>query len=417
MKSTANSTSSIPVITVSAFKGGVSKSTTTLNIAWEFARHGKRVAVVDADPQCNLSQVFLQSYPQAYQEHVFRNPPDHTNPAGAAVDIVNIGEALGILVSGIALDPPPVPLIPHLLNENLLLLPGSMLITDYEQLAANAIESRQRILRPVLSGFYRLVQESAAAHHVDIILVDTSPSMGTLNKLILLFSDFYMVPCQADFFSLNAVRTLQRRIGRWMIERQTLLDFVNDYGRNMTLPLKPPVFLGAFIQMFTIQNGKPAAAYQHYIDMITREVNVELAQCLRQLCYLEELAPFGFNEASFIMDEGIYAAHGFEPFLLTEVKNFNRFAPMAQNAGVPVIALPHHPQFLVDGNGDRLRGKMVKKAKLDVRISTRPLERAAWLLLKYLSGERPTLAPAFPLPDKDVVDEADDEDTAMDETA
>lgn len=419
MKSTSNARTNAPVVTVTAFKGGVSKSTTTLNLAWEFARQGKRVVVVDADPQSNLSQVFLQGDQQALQMQVFRNPPDRTNFAESPADIINIGEALGTLTAGIRLDPPPVPLIPHRLVENLFLLPGSMFITEYEQLAANAIESRQRILRPVLSGFYRLIQVSAAVRHADIILVDTSPSMGTLNKLILLFSDFYMVPCQADFFSLNAVKTLQKLIGRWMIERQSILDFVNENGRALNLPSKPPVFLGAFIQMFTIQNGRPAAAYEQYIHEIAQEVNVQLAQCLRQLCHLEELQPYGFTESSFIMDAGIYADVGLEPFVLAEVKNFNRFAPMAQNAGVPVMALPYYPQFLVDSSGNPLRGKMMKKAKTDVLSSTLPLKRAAWLLLYYLNREYPALAPVFPLPEEAEEGDgaSDDDDTAMDETA
>jgi hypothetical protein len=119
------------------------------------------------------------------------------------------------------------------------------------------------------------------------------------------------------------------------------------------------------------------------------------------------------------MDAGIYADDGLEPFVLAEVKNFNRFAPMAQNAGVPVMALPYYPQFLVDSSGNPLRGKMMKKAKTDVLSSTLPLKRAAWLLLYYLNREYPALAPVFPLPEE--VDEGDDasgdDDTAMDETA
>lgn len=414
MQSTTNSNTNAPVITVTAFKGGVSKSTTVLNLAWEFVRHGKRVVVVDADPQCNLSQVFLKADRPELQEQVFRLPPDAID-SRSSDNIRNIGEALSTLVEGLRIDPPPVPLIQHRLLENLFLLPGSMFITDYEQLAANAIESRQRILRNVLSAFYRVIQTSASVHQADVILVDTSPSMGTLNKLILLFSDYYMVPCQADLFSLNGVRTLQRRIGRWMVERQSILDFVNESGRYQLLPLKPPVFLGAFIQMFTIQNGNPAAAYQHYIDAITEEVNVHLAHCLRQLRHLPALQPFGFSDTSFIMDAEVYAEFNSPPFVLAEVKNFNRFAPMAQNSGLPVMALVDNQEFLVDSDGKTLRGKMLRKALEDVRTSTMPLKRAAWFLLYYLSRYHPALAPRLPFP---LVPEVDgsETDSAMDET-
>ena len=40
------------IITLFNNKGGVSKTTTTFNIAWKLAQTGKRILIVDADPQC-----------------------------------------------------------------------------------------------------------------------------------------------------------------------------------------------------------------------------------------------------------------------------------------------------------------------------------------------------------------------------
>ena len=40
-------------------KGGVSKTTTTFNLGWMLASKGKRVVLVDADPQCNLTGIVL----------------------------------------------------------------------------------------------------------------------------------------------------------------------------------------------------------------------------------------------------------------------------------------------------------------------------------------------------------------------
>ena len=47
------------VISLFNHKGGVSKTTTTFRLGWKLARLGKKVLIVDADPQCNLTGLTL----------------------------------------------------------------------------------------------------------------------------------------------------------------------------------------------------------------------------------------------------------------------------------------------------------------------------------------------------------------------
>jgi chromosome partitioning protein len=49
----------IPVIAFFNHKGGVSKTTTTFNLGWALANAGKKVLIVDGDPQCNLTGTVL----------------------------------------------------------------------------------------------------------------------------------------------------------------------------------------------------------------------------------------------------------------------------------------------------------------------------------------------------------------------
>src|SRR5579862_1837927 len=49
----------IPIVSLFNHKGGVSKTTTAFNLGWAMAERGKRILIVDGDPQCNLTGTVL----------------------------------------------------------------------------------------------------------------------------------------------------------------------------------------------------------------------------------------------------------------------------------------------------------------------------------------------------------------------
>lgn len=59
------------IISLFNHKGGVSKTTTTFHLAWILAEQGKRVLMVDADPQCNLTGVCLSLSGKDNFEHFY----------------------------------------------------------------------------------------------------------------------------------------------------------------------------------------------------------------------------------------------------------------------------------------------------------------------------------------------------------
>jgi chromosome partitioning protein len=377
----ANHVPEIPSIALNTFKGGVSKTTTTFNLAWKFTEDpNRRVLVVDADAQCNLTQVFLQHILPGNQAvaDIFRFVRPHLAPC------ITLGESLNEVVGSNALTPPEVQSIPHYLRPNLHLLPGSIHISDYEQAVAAADLSRMPAMRNIPGAFHALVQATARRMNADLILIDTSPSMGPLNMVIVMSSMFFLLPCQADFFSLKAIESMRLRIfehggvgtGPW-IERMTGLQQYTASTVNK-LPVRKPKFLGAVVQMFTIRSNEPAAAFQYYIRGIERELENHLAPLL----FVNDMNAWNSED---------YTNVGLRPYIIAQIQNFNRFAPMAQDAGVPVLGLLENHKLITQVDNDTQTSKPLSGNQLEVAVTslfrmTEPISKAAEAIQDMVQG-------------------------------
>lgn len=379
--------SEVPSIALNTFKGGVSKTTTAFNLAWKFTKDPNfKVLLVDADAQCNLTQVFLQHYSENNVPHAdFTNIFRHSRPPEASC--LTIGESLDQVVQAESLTPPPVATVTHFLRPNMFLLPGSMRITDYEQAIAHAELSKLGATKNIPGAFHNLVQQTARTVGADCIIIDTSPSMGVLNMVIVMSSMYFILPCQADFFSFKAVESIRLRMfehggtpnGTWIQRSTALQEFTA--GTHNRLPVRKPRFLGALVQMFTIKNVTHfTAAFQHFIDLIVTEIGQNLRP------KLEEHDMLVWNE-----DQYTNYANTMQPFILAKVKNFNRFAPMAQGAGIPVMALLEYPDYIINTDQDtgvskNLTGSLLAKAISDITNMTCPLNNAACAVLDMING-------------------------------
>lgn len=340
----------IPTLAVNTFKGGVSKTTLTFNLSWYLSQQGKRVLIVDSDPQCNFSQIFLEGYRETNEEVInsaLRGERPLNHPC------TNIGEALSDVVNVVCVDVPPVSPIQHPYNPHLFLLPGSMFITDYEAALATAEQAKIPAMRNIPGAFYHLIQASGRLCNADLIIIDTSPSMGCLNMVIVMFSKYFIVPCQADRLSLEALRSLRKRMllsgdNSWLTRMAPLRDYAS--ASRHPLPNTHPLFLGTVVQMFTIKHGFPTAPFQKFINEIKHELLIMGEEFFQNRIALhKEIYRFENPVIANIFDNdpGKYGNAAVGAYYLAQIKNFNRFSPLAQDSGVPVIALYDFPELIV----------------------------------------------------------------------
>ena len=167
----------VDVITIANRKGGVGKTTTTLNLAYSLKELGKKVLVIDLDPQANLTRCF---------------------DVGNTENIKNIG---------------------HLLMTEM--EEESYLVEDYTKsydeiniipssIYLSAVETQMR----VETGSERILFEivNQIKEYYDYVLIDTSPSLNILTINALCASDSVLITADTQLFAIVGISELLKTI-------------------------------------------------------------------------------------------------------------------------------------------------------------------------------------------------------------
>ncbi len=166
------------VMVVANQKGGVGKTTSTVNLAVALAKHGQRVLVVDLDPQGNASTALAVDHrrgtPSSYE---------------VLVDGLTIAEAVH-----------PHPEIP-----NLFVVPATIDLAGAE-IELVSVVARESRLRKALAAYEPI--GATGEERLDYVLIDCPPSLGLLTLNALVAGDEMLIPIQAEYYALEGLGQL-----------------------------------------------------------------------------------------------------------------------------------------------------------------------------------------------------------------
>ncbi len=163
------------VISVANQKGGVGKTTTSINLAAALAALGKRVLMVDLDPQANAT-------------------------AGLGVESESGSSIYNVLMDGVPLA--------EVLRASA--ISGLDVAPSHIDLSAAELELVSALAREYA---LRRVLEKAELSH-DYVIIDCPPSLGLLTLNALVACDHVVIPVQCEFYALAGLAKLTDTIGR-----------------------------------------------------------------------------------------------------------------------------------------------------------------------------------------------------------
>lgn len=282
-------------------KGGVGKTTLLCNVAAYFAESGLRVCVVDCDPQCNASQYLFHdevlekmlAEPQQTIESLFTSLMAGEGHASRVP--IKRSASFGVdVVCG---------------------SPGLSMAEDFLAEEWASLNTQRGLSSTMV--FHRML---LLLRDYDYVFFDVSPSLGSINRTVLLSSDYFISPISIDIFSLKAFENISQWMTKWRLHWDYLVNSPQLNSKNETVisakEIKGAKFIGYVSQQYIAKrdsNGekRPVKSYDEIIQQIDGQIDKHFKGNL--------LPP--------------------EPYEIGSIPNLHSLAPMSQSRRKPIFAL------------------------------------------------------------------------------